>query len=70
MPRRRQLPPDNRPDWRDPNMPCYRNYRFGNGIVQEFVDPEYERRYRSHMISSADQPGWRNDPTYNLRKPR
>lgn len=57
-------------DWRDPNMPVIRNYRFANGTIRELVDPDYERRYREHIMASAAQPDYRSDPTYNLRRPR
>jgi len=53
-----------KPDWRDPNMPVLRNYRFANGETREWVDPDYERRYREHMMQSSPQPSWRDDPTY------
>ena len=69
MPRR--LPPDTRLDWRDPNMPVERNYEMPNGTIQRLVDPEYERRYREHLISMDNSRirHWRNNPTYHLRKP-
>lgn len=57
-----------KPDWRDPNMPVIRPYRMRDGTVKTLVDPDYEHRYRAHMMSAAEQPDWRNDPTYNLRK--
>jgi hypothetical protein len=62
-----------RPNWRDPYMPVYRNYLMPNGTRRVEVDPDYEHRYREHMMLVADQPHWRKDPTYNLpqrRKPR
>lgn len=39
-----------------------------NGKVMTEVGADYERRYREHLIQFADNPNWRNDPTYNLRK--
>lgn len=66
--RRRPFLPDNRPDWRDPNMPLVRNYRMANGTVKELVEPEYEQRYREHMISASMAPNYKHDPTYNLRR--
>lgn len=62
--------PDRRPSWRDPNLPCIRNYRMGNGQTVTEVSPDYERRYREHMMQSASQPHYRDDPTYNMRKPK
>jgi hypothetical protein len=55
-------------DWRDPDMPVIRNYKMNDGSVRVEVDPDYEHRYREHMISAALQPSWKQDPTYNLRR--
>lgn len=55
-------------DWRDPSMPVLRDYRMADGSKKIEVDPDYERRYREHLLSTAEQPNWRNDPTYNMRK--
>ena len=60
--------PDLRPNWRDPNLPCIRDYRMGDGTRLTEVDPDYERRYREMLMETTDHPNWRNDPTYNLRK--
>ena len=57
-----------KPDWRDPNMPIYRNYLMPDGTRKVYVDPEYERRYREMLLTTTIRPSWRNDPTYNLRK--
>lgn len=64
--RRKPLPPDTRPDWRDPEMPVLREYHMSwpNG-VRTIIDPSYEQRYRDHMMKTAAQPGWRIDPSYN-----
>lgn len=58
----------NRPDWRDPDMPVQRDYRMGNGERKTEVDPAYESRYRAHLLSTSVQPGWREDPTYELKR--
>lgn len=68
--KRRRLPPDTRPDWRDPNMPVLRDYVMGNGTKRTIVDPDYERRYREHLMSTTSHPDYHRDPTYNLRKDR
>lgn len=69
--RNRRIPPNpNALDWRDPQMPVIRDYRFANGEVKTEIDPDYERRYREHMLSTAAQPNRPDDPTYNLRKPK
>ena len=52
----------------DPNMPVYRNYRMYDGKVVEYVDPEYETRYRSRLLSISLAPDWHNDPTYNMKR--
>lgn len=65
---KRKLPPDHRPSWRDPNLPCIRDYRFGDGSRKTEIDPDYERRYREMLMQTAAHPNWRQDPTYNMRK--
>jgi len=60
--------PDNRLRWDAPDLPCIRAYRMASGELRTEIDPEYERRYREHMLQNADQPDWRKDPTYNLRR--
>lgn len=58
----------NRPDWRDPDMPVQREYTMPSGERKLLIEPEYESRYRAHLLSTSAQPGWREDPTYNLRR--
>lgn len=58
----------NLPNWRDPNMPVIRHYVMSNGTIRTEADPDYERRYREHMMQVAPMPDWRQDPTYNLRR--
>ena len=53
---------------RDPNMPVIRDYIMPNGTRRTVVDPDYERRYREHIMQTSAAPNWRNDPTYNLRR--
>lgn len=57
-----------RPDHHDPAMLVIRDYRMADGSRKIEVDPDYERRYREHMMASASYPNWRDDPTYELRK--
>jgi hypothetical protein len=59
---------DSRPDWRDPNLPCIRDYRMGDGTHKTEVDPDYERRYREHLMQTSSHPSYRDDPTYNLKR--
>lgn len=61
---------DPRPSWRDPNLPCIRDYRMADGSRRIEVDPDYERRYREMLMATTREPSWRQDPTYNLRKPK
>lgn len=66
---RRRIIEDTRLDWRDPSMPVLRGYNMPDGSFRELIDPEYETRYRAHLMK---QPGddYYNDPTYNLRRKR
>lgn len=66
----KRLCPDHRPSWRDPNLPCIRNYRMGDGTTKTEVDQDYEHRYREMLMETSDALHWRNDPTYNLKKQR
>ncbi len=52
----------------DPTMPVIRDYLMPNGTRRTLVDPDYEQRYRNHLMQSNPAPNWRNDPTYNLRR--
>lgn len=70
MPRRHRPSPDTRLDWRDPNLPCIRDYRMGDGSRRTTIDPDYERRYREMLMATSAYPDYRSDPTYNLRKDR
>ncbi len=67
-PKKRKSLPTKLPDWRDPQMPVIRNYKMADGTRRELVDPDYERCYREHLMIAAVQPGFRDDPTYNLRR--
>ena len=52
-------------------MPVYRNYLMRDGSRMLYADPDYERRFREHLIETQGQlPSWRYDPTYNLRRRR
>lgn len=65
---RRMHKPDLRPSWKDPFLPCIRDYRFANGQRKIEVDPAYEQRYRAMLVQSSDNPDWRHDETYNARR--
>lgn len=62
--------PDLRLPWRDPLMPVLRDYKMANGEVRNVIDPEYERRYREMLVQTSQEPSWKNDPTYDLKKQR
>jgi hypothetical protein len=62
--------PDLRPRWSDPNLPAIRDYHMPDGSRKVEVDPDYERRYREHMVATAAQPDYKHDPTYDLRRKR
>ena len=66
--KRRPLPPDTRPDWRDPDMPCVRTYTMTNGSILSVVDADFERRFREHLMQVSVQPHFLSDPTYNLKR--
>lgn len=55
-------------DHRNPSMPVIRNYLMADGSRKTEIDPDYERRYREHMMTTASYPNWRDDPTYEIRK--
>jgi hypothetical protein len=42
-----------------------------DGSERTLVDPDYERRFREHLLATDTQhPSYHNDPTYNMRKPK
>jgi len=55
-------------DWRDPEMPVWRNYTMANGTVVADVNPDYERRYREFKLNTSEAPSFKQDQTYNLRR--
>lgn len=61
MPRRRPLPPDDRLDWRDPNMPVI-------GKSGREIDHRKMELKAQMSMAAANEPTWRDDPTYNLRR--
>ena len=67
MPNRRRKirPRTDIPNWRDPEMPVLREYLMADGTKRTWVEPNYERRYREHMMSTAAQPHHTSDPSYN-----
>ncbi len=66
----RRLPPDHRLPWRDPAMPVLRDYKMADGSTRNVVDPDYERRYREMLVETSQEPSWKNDPTYSMKRKR
>lgn len=64
MPRRRKLPPDTRPDWRDPNMLLWVSR------VNRWVTPEEMQRAAARGIQYGTNLKWHDDPTYNMKAKR
>lgn len=62
--------PDTRLSWRDPNMPVLRDYTMADGSTKVVVDPDYERRFREHLLATTVHPSHNDDPTYDLKKQR
>lgn len=60
--------PDTRPHWSDPDLPCIRDYRMIDGSRKTEVDPDYERRYREHLMQISQHPSWKQDPTYHMKR--
>lgn len=68
--RRKRLPPDDRLDWRDPEMPVIRKVTIqGREEVRE-IPPKYIEQYYKNKIFGAyyDAPNWRDDPSYNWNR--
>lgn len=59
---------DHKLDWHDPQMPVIRDYRMGDGSRRTIIDPDYEHRYREHLMQTSAHPSWKQDPTYNLKR--
>jgi len=66
MKRKRQPTPDTRLNWRDPNMPVYRQRRSTGETVM--VQPATSVKVSQYGLEHAGEPTWRNDPTYNLKR--
>ncbi len=65
MPRRKPLPPDTRPNWRDPAMPVLVDLKF-KGLTP--WHPERFQRAVAGRLAICTEPDWKNDPTYHLRR--
>jgi hypothetical protein len=65
--KRRRLEPDLRPDWRDPNMPCFVSTK-SQGMTE--WAPNRVQRVAAAKLNFVNEPSWRNDPTYNMKAKR
>lgn len=54
--------------WRNHDLPVIRDYKLASGKIMIEVSPGYERRYREHLMETAAQPRWQDDPTYDLKR--
>lgn len=64
--RPKPLPPDTRPDWRDPDMPVLVT------VAGKLVawSPDRAQRGYTWRMQELNAPTFRNDPTYHLRAKR
>jgi hypothetical protein len=58
---------DDRPNWRDPNMPVLLQHRV-KGLVT--VTPVFASDVAQHKLAHDIDPTWREDPTYDLKRGR
>lgn len=65
----KRLPPDNRLDWRDQNMPVLRYGKVNDVIgTHEVSAVDITNYYKAKLEQLGWQmPDWREDETYNLR---
>jgi hypothetical protein len=63
MPRR---PPP--PSYPPADMPVLAHSRAANGLIP--IEPERMSRVCAARLVMANEPTWRSDPTYNLRRPK
>ena len=68
MPRRRKPPPDNRLDWRDPNMLVLRLGFKDKKIVMFEVAPEKIEQYYKVKMLNHPAPHYSQDETYFLKR--
>lgn len=57
----RRSRPDNRPSWRDPDLPVY-------GFSGRAIIPEKQVIASTIRMLECGDPDWRDDPTYDLRR--
>lgn len=68
--KRRNLPPDTRLDWRDPDMPVIRKGYLKGVVVDMEVSAEHVQQFYERKMQDPNYtaPQHEDDPTYNLKK--
>jgi hypothetical protein len=51
-------------------MLVIRDYKMADGTTMTMIEPDYERRYREHLMQTTAHPNYKLDPTYDLKKQR
>jgi hypothetical protein len=64
---RHKLPPDNRPDWRDPDIPVLIEGRWYTPDEMQRVCQDHVKEV-TELMDRHPQLYWRNDPLYNGKK--
>lgn len=65
MPRRRLLPPDNRLDWRDPDMPVYMKSNKDGMVLKT---SKFASEIAARRLEMIPAPHFSKDPTYHLNR--
>ena len=74
--KRRKPTPDKRLNWRDKNMPVLRMARASENepFTLQPLNPIAVQQWHEYKMATSDfrpqEPDWRNDPTYDLRRKR
>jgi len=68
---RRRLPPDNRLDWRDPNMPVIRKVWINGKTEVREIPPDVLKQYYANKIDNYQywhEGYYKDDPSYYWAK--
>jgi hypothetical protein len=67
--RKARFVPDERPDWRDPDMKCFETVLFSDGTWREcYIPPDMKQKFAKDRLVQYQTSPWTSDPTYDLRK--
>jgi hypothetical protein len=67
--RKARFAPDDRPDWRDPNMKCFETMLFSDGVWRDaYIPPDMKQKFAQDRLAQYQTPGWINDPAYGWRR--